>query len=101
MSYSNGYITVPKTGVYYIYAQLWCDPQQTGDSKWCGFDITINSNSGVARTVAVKDKEDDHSMYAGVIRPLQNGSTISVVIVNKEYYEFTAIQSYFGAFMII
>lgn len=91
---------MPKAGVYYIYAQLWCDPRNQGSGNWCGFKITTSSNGEVARASAVKHQEDDHTMYAGITLALQANETVCVEITNSEYYEFTVTNAYFGAFLI-
>lgn len=100
MSYNRGYIIIPRAGIYYIYAQLWADPRSSGDSRRTGFDIMVNGDTTVASAIAVKDNQEDHSMYAGVIRLLQRGDRLTVVISHTEYYEFQNANSYFGAFMV-
>ena len=43
MTYSGGFITVPKDGLYYIYAQLHYNPQS--GQTWCGFRIHWNNQA--------------------------------------------------------
>lgn len=100
MSYSNGYITVPRAGVYYIYAQLWSDPHSKGDSKIAGFSIRVNGGATIATAGAVQHYQEDETLYTGVIRQLQKGARLSVVIGRSEYYEFYYANSCFGAFMV-
>ena len=100
MTISGGYITVPKDGLYYIYAQLHYDPQS--GQKWCGFRIDWN-NQVVDYARAEKkspNSKEDGSRYTGLMKILNKGDTLSVKIDGTCYYRFYNHYSQFGAFRV-
>lgn len=73
VSYQNGYITVPQTGLYYIYFQLWIDPQ-LGNSAYSGGFLQLNDKSigGVYSYInGSPSRHQDRTSYTAVYDVLQ------------------------------
>ena len=100
MTYSGGYITVPKDGLYYIYAQLHYNPQ-SGQTV-CGFRIDWN-NRVVDYAYAQNQSPNGNqqgSRYTGLMKILNKGDTLSVKLSGTCYYRFYSSFSQFGAFRV-
>lgn len=97
MTYSNGIITVPKDGLYYIYAQVLCSPG--GFSTWCGYTINVNGFSISNHYFNPLAQTGDESVVGGLLRKLNTGDELSVnAHVTGIYY--LDLRSYFGAFFL-
>ena len=98
MTYSGGYITVPKDGLYYIYAQLHYSPR-SGQTV-CGFRIDLNNrNVDVAYAQNQSPNGNQHgSRYTGLLKILSKGDRLSVKFISTCYYSIYAERSQFGAF---
>ena len=100
MTYSGGYITVPKQGLYYIYAQLHYNPQS--GQTWCGFKIYVNSQE-VDRALQQNQYSNGNqygSRYSGLMKILNKGDTLSVKFTRTCYFELYISYSQFGAFLV-
>ena len=100
MTYSGGYITVPKDGLYYIYAQLHHDPRS--GQKWCGFRIYWN-NQIVDHVRAQNQSPNGNqqvSRYTGLMKILNKGDTLSVKVDGTCYFYMYYYYSQFGAFLV-
>eukprot|EP00118_Oscarella_pearsei_P023172 m.273826 g.273826 ORF g.273826 m.273826 type:complete len:267 (+) comp40580_c1_seq2:794-1594(+) len=97
MTYRNGELTVPQSGIYYIYAQLWVYP--TSSNSGSGFRLFVNS-SPVARIYSGSPARSQFTQYSGVLWKLQKGDTIKTVIQYMNRYYFGSTSSYFGAWKV-
>ena len=100
MTYSGGYITVPKNGLYYIYAQLHYNP--LSGQTLCGFRIYLN-NQNVDEVIAQNQSPNGNqydSRYSGLLKILNKGDRLSVKFKNTCYYFFYNSRSQFGAFRV-
>ena len=102
MLYHSGNLTVPKSGLYYVYAQVHCSPRQGG---YCGYNINVN----MAKTqehhfeigygyVAVGSLTSE----SGLLIKLEAGDRLSVTARVSSSFRTSArfymnFQSYFGA----
>lgn len=100
MTYSNGYITVPKGGLYYIYAQVNCNPNS---NSWCGFDIRVNGKSVCQQHYSQfgsgLDVLDSQTSQSGLLRKLSTGDRLWVIARNTGYYNINR-QSFLGAVLL-
>ena len=100
MTYSGGYITVSKDGLYYIYAQLHYNPQS--GQTWCGFYLYLNKR--VVDYVYAQNQSpngNQHgSRYTGLMKIVNKGDTLSVKLRGPCYYYFSTSYSQFGAFRV-
>ena len=99
MTYSNGYITVPMDGIYYVYAQLWYDPQR-GQPK-TGFYIYHNRDV-IGRVYIHNEaaRSEDVTQYGGFVRSLSKGDRLSVKVSHTAHYEFFFPYTVFGCFRL-
>jgi hypothetical protein len=98
MNYTNGYLTVPKPGLYYIYVQVNCDPDQ---NSWCGYSIRVNGNTvtehHVDQTSSGLDVLNGQTSESGLLRKLNAGDRLSVTARNTGFFHIRYNQSFFGA----
>ena len=100
MTYSGGYITVPKDGLYYIYAQLHYDPRS--GQTWCGLRLYLN-NQAVEYAYAENQSPNGNqqgSSYTGLMKIVNKGDKLSLKFYDTCYYYFAASNSQFGAFRV-
>ena len=100
MTYSGGYITVSKDGLYYIYAQLHYDPRS--GQTWCGLRLYLN-NQLVDNAYAENQSPNGNqrgSRYTGLMTIVNKGDTLSVKVAGPCYYYFYTETSQFGAFRV-
>ena len=106
MTYNGGYITVPEGGLYYIYAQIICDPDYDG---WYGYEIRVNgisiSSSYDGQGHGHEDATDKKTLAAGLLRRLNAGDRLSVTDTSPRnsstVYDLHGTRSYFGAFRLL
>jgi hypothetical protein len=98
MNYTNGSIIVPKPGLYYIYVQVNCDPDQ---NSWCGYSIRVNGNTvtehHVDQTSSGLDVLNGQTSESGLLRKLNAGDRLSVTARNTGFFHIRYNQSFFGA----
>ncbi|XP_062513694.1 lymphotoxin-alpha-like isoform X2 [Corticium candelabrum] len=99
MKYSNGYITVPQRGLYYVYAQLHYD-HRNSSSFSAGFSIRFNGKSRTGAYRYTQDKGDYHTHYTGRIISLNKGDRLSLYFSVYCYCIFNSSTSFFGAFKL-
>jgi hypothetical protein len=100
MTYNDGYITVPKDGLYYIYAQLHYNPQ-SGQTV-CSFYIEMKGIDIISAAAQNKSPDGNQwdSRHIGILRILSKGDRLSVVIRFTCRYELWASNCQFGAFLV-
>lgn len=100
MTYSGGYITVPRDGLYYIYTQQYFDPQ-SGQTV-CGFRIYLNSQhiDIVYQVYPSPNNNHEGSRYSGLLKIVNKGDRLSVKFTHTCYYHNPAIHTLFGAFRL-
>ena len=99
MTYSNGILTVPQDGLYYVYTQLWFYHGGSGSYLNAIFSIDVN---GSARAQAFHQSNDQHHTYfMGRLLKLQEGDRISIVIRSgSNYLRNRKDYAFFGAFRL-
>ena len=97
MTYSNGYITAPQDGLYYIYAQMRFYPSSTGTSIY--FRIRINDNNVVYHRSTDHSSYKSHEEQTGFMRFLLKGDRVSVYAGGSQYY-INAPYAFFGAYKL-
>ena len=98
--YNNGYITVPRDGLYYVYSQFWYD--RRSGQNYCSFIIQLNDRK-IGRSFHYQQNPGgyDESQYTGVTVMLTANDRLSVSVGNTCYYEFhKGGDTFFGAFYI-
>ena len=102
MSYNDGYLIVPKKGLYYIYAQVKCDP--VPKTYWCGFSFRINDSEISQQFISQHRIAQDVLYYnvpeAGLLRKLNKGDRISVTKRGSAQIFGQDHQTYFGCYAI-
>ena len=83
MAYSNGYITVPEDGLYYIYAQLHFYPISSGTGIY--FYIRINDSGVVRQYSSDHSSYQAHEEHTGFMRFLLKGDRVSVYADGNRY----------------
>ena len=102
MAYQNGYITVPQAGLYYIYFQLWIDPQP-GNSPYSSALLQLNDVTvgGLYSYISgTPTGSQDRTRYTGMLRRLEKGDRLSVRAYHSNRYYFEHPYTYFGAYML-
>ena len=99
MTYSNGILTVPQGGLYYVYTQLFFF--HGGSSRYENGVFSIDVN-GSARARAYHQSNDVYSAYfMGRLLKLQEEDRISIVIRSgSNYLHSSAEDAFFGAFRL-
>jgi hypothetical protein len=100
MTYSNGFITVPMNGVYYIYAQLWYDARSR-QINTSGYYIYHNND--IIGQVHIHDEDPrrrDKTQYGGFARFLRKGDRLSLKLSHTAWYQFFFPYAIFGCFRV-
>ena len=100
MTYSNGYITVPKDGLYYIYGQIRLDPRS--GQTISGFYIYLN-NQYVDLTNQVIQSPNgyqDYTRYSGLLKLVSKGDKICIKFAYTVYAHMYSYYAQFGAFRV-
>ena len=100
MTYSNGYITVPKDGLYYIYGKIYFDPQ-SGQTQ-SGFHIYVNSQY-VDRThqyFPSPNSLQDYTRYSGLLKMVSKGDRIYMKFVYTVQAYMYPYYTQFGVFRV-
>ena len=100
MTYSNGYITVPKDGLYYIYGKIYFDPQ-SGQTQ-SGFYIYLNSQhvDSTYQYFSSPNGYQDHTRYSGLLKMASKGDRIYMKFVSTVYANMYTSYAKFGAFRV-
>ena len=100
MTYSNGYITVPKDGLYYIYGKIWFDPR-SGQAR-SGFYIYLNSQivDFTYQYLQSPNGNQDYTRYSGLLKMVSKGDRIYMKFTNTVYAFMHQQYSQFGAFRV-
>jgi hypothetical protein len=95
ISFSNGVMTIPQSGLYYIYAQVSCIVPV---SHWCGSTLTVN---GVAMAMNHASSQGSYgngqTLYSGTVQNLSSRSRIYVVSRTTAKFELNPPRVYLGA----
>lgn len=99
MSYSDGNITVPVDGVYYVYAQVYYAPN---NADTCGIMFNINDHHwfGVSGQSYTENVKGFITQYTGQARKLIAGDKLVLKASNPCRFLFASIYNVFGAFLI-
>ncbi|XP_062517897.1 collagen alpha-1(VIII) chain-like isoform X1 [Corticium candelabrum] len=100
MTYSNGYITVPKDGLYYIYGKIYFDPQSGQTSS--GFRIYLNNQyvDFTYQYVRSPNSYQDYTRYSGLLKMVSKGDRIYMKFVYTVYAYMHPHHAQFGAFRV-
>ena len=97
MTYSNGYITVPQDGLYYIYAQMHFFSSSSGSYVY--FYIRINNNDAVRHLSQSHSSNRHQEEQTGFMRFLVKGDRLSVYGVGSRYL-VQPPYAFFGAYKL-
>ena len=100
MTYSNGYITVPKDGLYYIYEQIYFDPQ-SGQTR-SGFSIYLNSQyvDSTYQYHSSANGHQDYTRYSGLLKMVSKGDRIYMKFRYTGYAYMYPYYAHFGVFRV-
>lgn len=99
MTYSSGYITVPRQGVYFVYGQLYYFP--TTSPSACSFRFESN---GIIIFLSYESKiggTEWRSQYGRQVKLLNKGDTLLMKVHSTCQYYFNYWHSLFGAFLLV
>ena len=100
MQYSSatGFITVPKNGIYYVYAKLKFDPNTAPSGNQCGYSLHTQSKHLVSSSSTVT-QNNGLSQYVGQVTILERGDNVFVQSGACRYYANSG-NALFGAFLL-
>ena len=100
MTYSNGYITVPKAGLYYIYGQIHFDPKS--GQTYSGFYIYLNNKYVDLTNQAIRSPNgyQDYTRYSGLLKLVSKGDRIYMKFADTVYAYMYSYFAQFGAFRV-
>ena len=93
ITYSNGALTVPSDGIYYIYIQLYV--AQTSGTVY----PYLRVNGGRVMYMYYQMNGGHRTKYSGNIRSLKKGDSVDVYGNGYQYYMYWPY-SYFGMFKL-
>ena len=100
MTYSNGYITVPKDGLYYIYGKIHFDPQ-SGQTR---SELRIYVNSQIVDSTyqyfPSANGNQDYTRYSGLLKMVSKGDRIYMKFVYTVYAYMHPYYAQFGVFRV-
>ncbi|XP_065840418.1 uncharacterized protein [Oscarella lobularis] len=98
MTYSNGYITVPESGIYFIYFNLYTD---VSSSSRYQYPIIFVDSVRIGRSIYYYENTYKKSHYLGMLWNVRKGSQLSVRAQggNGRHY-FGPDYSCFGAWKV-
>ena len=99
MTYSNGYITVPNDGAYYVYAQLLYRADSSSRKLQYHY-VAVNGVDSILGFNEVPNSGYYASVYTGRIINLQKGDKLSVRTARATYIYYQNDHSFFGAFQV-
>lgn len=99
MQHQDGVITVPTSGLYYVYGQIQYIHSRTSD-HYAGFRITVNGNYRVVAYRHHKQLSDFASHYTGRIIQLNRNDKLSMTFIRYSYYYFHSHLTFFGVFSV-
>ena len=91
ITYSNGALTVPSDGIYYIYVQL-----RVYKSRGIALPF-LRVNGGLVMYMYYQMNDGERTKYSGIIQSLKKGDSVDVVGNGNPYYMHYQY-SYFGMF---
>ena len=98
MTYSDGYITVPESGIYFIYFQMYADGLSSPGYRSPG--IYVDSLL-IGRTDERFVNRDDRSQYLGMLWNVRKSSRLSLrALGGTMIYYFGPQYTVFGAWKI-
>lgn len=104
MRYNGGYITVPKQGLYYIYAKIYFDPRTGIQGKACSFYIYSNTqiidmNQKIHQAPSTSGNQGS-SRFSGLLKMMNKGDRLFLKFYATCYYNMYSYFSQFGAFLV-
>ena len=102
MQYSNGFVTVPRDGLYYVYVQMrFYSSSSFSYYKEAKFCVAINGSCQFSSHTYTQDYGDYYTPYSGRSLLLKNKDQLSVRFQSTAgLYYFTHQYTFFGAFLI-
>ena len=99
MEFVNSSFVVPKTGLYYVYAQLDLKPRRP--PQLCLFVIIVNRDfSASAGETFLTESGNENTVYTGAVHSLSEGDIVSV-FGNDCVFGFSPLLSFFGLFFLV
>ena len=98
MTYSNGHITIPESGIYFIYFNLYTDVSSSDLDRPA---IYVDSRR-IGFSVYYRDDSTRKASYVGMLWNVKKGSRLSVrtEVTGPVRYSFTLDHSFFGAWKV-
>ena len=98
MTYSNGYITIPESGIYFIYFNLYTDVSSSNHDRPAIYD----DSRRIGFSVYYRDDSTRKSHYVGMLWNVKKGSRLSVrtEVSGRVRYNFNSDHSFFGAWKV-
>ena len=93
MKYHDGKLTVPTTGRYYVYLQVFY--HNNGRVY-----IRVNSKAVTMAQAPSPGKGDHSTAYAGGVFNLKSGDVITIISGSNCKIYMSTIHTYFGAYLI-
>ena len=93
ITYSNGALTVPSDGLYYIYIQLFVSKSSGAANP------SVQVNSGRVMYIHYQMSGGSRTKYSGIVRRLKKGDRVDVYGNGYSYYMYWPY-SYFGMFKL-
>ena len=99
MTYSNGILTVPQDGLYYVYTQLWF--YHGSNSSYQNGMFSIDVNGSVQAHAYHQSNDQYHAYFMGRLLKLQKGDPISIVMqAGSNRLKGGSAENFFGAFRL-
>ena len=95
ITYSNGALTIPSDGVYYIYTHLYVDAKS---GNYIQPYIRVNDNV-VLYITSYHGNGRDKTKHAGVLQQLKKGDSVDIYGGGYRHY-MASTRSVFGIFKI-
>ncbi|KAL9985497.1 hypothetical protein ACROYT_G007911 [Oculina patagonica] len=101
-THENGRLIVPKSGSYYIYAQVFFESYPDGPTYHNRVALAINGNAvSLMQTGLGEGRADYGSLFTGAIKNLEKGDYISLKTVYSSRLWVSNHHTFFGAYKII
>ncbi|XP_062518242.1 lymphotoxin-alpha-like [Corticium candelabrum] len=98
MQYKDGVITVPTSGIYYVYVQMNYKHYSSTSYRSAGFRIRVNGSGRAYAYRYHQQPNDYHTHYMGRIIQLNNNDKLSITFDANCRYYFNSEFTFFGVF---
>ena len=104
MEYNDSVYNVPKTGLYYVYAQVEIRP--TSNHSSCGYAVTKFTSDSLPLTIletkiAPNEGGEQIALYVGSVVSLVEGDEVYLIAIPECRFNFLPSLSFFGLFQLV